>query len=202
MREILSDTTTVERNEKALWLAFKAGDRKAFAQMLDRYYPPLLRYGYKLHPDKEFVKDAVHDLFVDIWNKRDRLADVNSIIGYLFQSLRNNMFKESKKSGWMISSETISEQELYDPGLHIEASMIESENEYLNHRKLQVCIERLTKRQQEIIYLRFTQELTFEQIAETMNINYRSAVNLVHEALKAIRKSWIVLLIWAFSTFA
>ena len=202
MREILPDTATSDLNESALWQAFKAGDRKAFARMLDSYYPSLLMYGYKLFPEKEFVKDAVHDLFLEIWNKRGKLADVQSIKAYLFQSLRNNILRESKKSEWLISSDTIAEQDVFDPGFHIEASIIANERDYLNQKKLELSISRLTKRQQEIIYLRFTQELTFEQIAETMNINYRSAVNLVHEAIKSIRRGWITLLIWAFSVFA
>jgi DNA-directed RNA polymerase specialized sigma24 family protein len=42
----------------------------------------------------------------------------------------------------------------------------------------------------EALYLRYTQELSVDQIADTLNINYQSANNLLHRALLSLRKDW------------
>ncbi|MGV3602949.1 MAG: RNA polymerase sigma factor [Dyadobacter fermentans] len=195
------DTVASDAREADQWLAFKAGDRQAFAEILDRYYPALLRYGYRLYPDKEFVKDCTHDMFVDLWNSRSRLSDVLSVKAYLFGALRRNILRESSRSKWR-HIEPISDQYCFDDGFHIEASLIAGETEQFNTKKLQFHLDQLSKRQREALFLKYSQELSYDQIAATMGINYRSAVNLVHEALKAIRKSWLTALIWAFSNFA
>ncbi|WP_026632552.1 RNA polymerase sigma factor [Dyadobacter alkalitolerans] len=202
MKEVVADTALTNTREIEQWLAFKAGDMDAFARLLDQYYPLLLRYGYKLYPDKEFVKDCVHDLFIGLWNSRDRLADVGSVKGYLFASLRKNIIREKSRSKWLTGVETLDDDVRADDGFHIEAMMIAREHEQHNVKKLQFHLDQLTNRQREALYLKYTQELSYEQVAATMGINYRSAVNLVHEAVKSVRKSWTIAFIWAISIFA
>ncbi|WP_286860436.1 RNA polymerase sigma factor, partial [Proteiniphilum sp. UBA5510] len=45
----------------------------------------------------------------------------------------------------------------------------------------------LTPRQREIIYLRYMQELDYEEIAILMEINYNSARRLVHRSIEHLR---------------
>jgi RNA polymerase sigma factor (sigma-70 family) len=56
---------------------------------------------------------------------------------------------------------------------------------HLNH-----FINDLPSRQKEALYLRYTQELTVDQIADTLDMNYQSANNLLHRALLSLRKNW------------
>nr|WP_298935608.1 sigma-70 family RNA polymerase sigma factor [uncultured Dyadobacter sp.] len=202
MKEVVADTTLNSTREIEQWQAFKAGDMNSFSRLLDLYYPLLLRYGYKLYPDKEFVKDCVHDLFVGLWNSRGRLADVCSVKAYLFASLRKNIIREKSRSKWLTAVETMDDNVHAENGFHIEAMMIAQEHEQHNVKKLQFHLNQLTNRQREALYLKYTHELSYEQLAATMGINYRSAVNLVHEAVKSLRKSWSMAIIWAISIFA
>jgi RNA polymerase sigma-70 factor (ECF subfamily) len=50
------------------------------------------------------------------------------------------------------------------------------------------AIDQLSNRQKEIIYLKFYQNLSYEEVSEIMNINYQVARNLLHQAIKAMRK--------------
>jgi RNA polymerase sigma factor (sigma-70 family) len=63
-------------------------------------------------------------------------------------------------------------------------------------------LDKLTKRQREAIFLRFTQDLPYEEIASIMAINYRSVINLIHEAIKSIRQNWFLLLLPSFLYFS
>jgi DNA-directed RNA polymerase specialized sigma24 family protein len=71
--------------------------------------------------------------------------------------------------------------------------MISNEVKHEDLMKLRANLEKLSKRQREAIYLRFHQEMEYEDIAGIMAINYHSAVNLVYEALKFLRKNWFLI---------
>jgi RNA polymerase sigma factor (sigma-70 family) len=47
----------------------------------------------------------------------------------------------------------------------------------------------LSKRQQEVIYLRFYVDADIDEIAEIMGLNRQSVYNLLHEGLKKLKKS-------------
>lgn len=195
MKEFLTTSPTTYSSEYQLWQAFKGGDRDAFGKILDQYYPLLLKYGIRFYSDKEFVKDSVHDLFIELWNRRANLGDVISVKSYLLQSLRRNILRESGRLKWFREADSISDEYSFDVEFNIETYLIAHESEKENVKKLQTHLAQLTKRQREAIFLRYTEDLPYEQIADIMAINYRSAINLVHEALKTIRKNWIMILL-------
>lgn len=192
---------TEEFDDSLLWQAFKRGERTAFESLLNHYYPILLNYGFRFYRDKEFVKDCVHDLMIEIWSRREHLGDVVSIKTYLLQALRKNIIRESSRLKWFRDAEKISDEHDFDVEFNVETYLIsrEIENEYL--QKLQSELSKLTKRQREAIYLKFTQNLSYEEIANIMAINYRSAINLIHEAIKAIRQNWFLILFLSFVFF-
>ena len=146
----------------------------------------LLNYGVRFYRDKEFVKDAVHDLFVEIWNRREYLGDIVSVKSYLLQSLRRNIIRESTRLKWFREADKINDD--FDAEFNIESYLINREIETESLKKLKIQLEKLTKRQREAIYLRFTENLSYEEIANAMAINYRSAVNLIHEAINPFVK--------------
>jgi RNA polymerase sigma factor (sigma-70 family) len=189
-------------DDALLWQAFKRGERSAFETLLQQYYPMLLNYGVRFYRDKEFVKDSVHDLLVEIWNRREHLSDVVSVKSYLLQALRKNIIRESGRLKWFREADEISEKLNFDVEFNIETHFISREIETETLQKLQMELDKLTKRQREAIFLRFTQDLPYEEIASIMAINYRSVINLIHEAIKSIRQNWFLLLLPSFLYFS
>jgi RNA polymerase sigma factor (sigma-70 family) len=80
--------------------------------------------------------------------------------------------------------------------------MIEDEYEVYQLKQLEKGLGELPQRQQELIYLRFYQNLSYDQIAENMQIGRQSLYNLLQKALTSLRKHWQVglnglfLLLW------
>ena len=184
--------------DSMLWQSLKRSERAAYEILLKKYYTIVLNYGVRFYRDKEFVKDCVQDLFIEIWNRREYLADVVSVKSYLLQSIRKNIIRESSRLKWFREADKISDDHDFDVEFDIETYLIsrEVENELL--QKLRFELDKLTKRQREAIFLRFNQDLSYEEIAIIMDINYRSVVNLIHEAIKAIRKNWFAALLSSF----
>ena len=178
--------------ESDLWKAFKMGDRQAFGSLLKLYYPLLLNYGVRFQKDREFVKDCLHDLILELWNRRENLDDVRLIKVYLLKSLRRKLLRESQRLKWFREANEVTDDYAFEVQFAIESYMISNEVKHEDLMKLRTNLDKLTKRQREAIYLRFDQEMEYEDIAGIMSINYHSAVNLVYEALKFLRKNWFL----------
>ncbi len=88
-----------------LWQSFREGDSYAFEQLLKQYYPLLLNYGNRLSKDREFVKDCLHDLFVELWNRKEKLDTIENLKPYLLLSFRRKLLRETKKDQMVQGSE-------------------------------------------------------------------------------------------------
>lgn len=174
------------------WKAFQAGDRSAFAFLLDQYYQDLLKYGRRLVQNEDLAKDCLHDLFVNLWSHRKQLDLPISIKAYLLSSYRRELLKTKRRNFWSISKADINEYSELDVQFNIESYLIENEIENETLLKLKQNLSNLSKRQREVLFLRFNEELEYESISKIMNINQHSAINLVYEALKILRKNWVL----------
>jgi RNA polymerase sigma-70 factor (ECF subfamily) len=163
-----------------LWTAFKQGDVQAFNEMYRRYAGTL--YNYHLAPDGAHVKDAMQDLFTDIWRTRSNLSDTSSIKYYLFRSLRRRLHKLADVKPLPATSPLETES--------IEERRIRTEEYLLLTQRLQSLLSQLPTRQQEVIRLRFYDNFSWEEIAGILQINEQSVRNLVQRAIAKMRESW------------
>ena len=186
--------------EQLLWQAFRSGDRGAFSDLMNEYYPLLLNYGIRLQRDREFVRDCLHDLFIDLWNQRQKLDEVEKLKPYLLISLRRRLFRETKRLRWFREAEEVKDDYAFEVQFAIESYLVNNEVQHEDLKRLKFNLEKLSKRQREAIYLRFFQEMEYDDIARVMSINYHSAVNLIYEALRVLRKNWFLSLITAISS--
>lgn len=182
---------TPEEYAVHIWLSFKQGDESAFTELMELYYSSLLNYGNRFQKDREFVKDCIQDLFLELWRTRDSLGDVITPKSYLLISLRRKLIREKNRMKWFMEAGPISEDYEFEVQFAIETYLIKNEIQHEDLKKLHISLDSLSKRQREAVYLRFYQELSYDEIARTMSINYHSAVNLVYEAIKFIRNNWM-----------
>lgn len=189
------------QNHITLWADFRKGDRQAFEALLSQYYAMLLAYGIRLMADKTIVEDCLQDFFVELWQKRDGLGDAKSIKAYLIASFRRRLFREKEKQNRMRITKDVSDDYDFDIEFDIETTLISKERDDENAKKLKYYINNLSKRQKEAIFLRFYQALEYPDIAQIMGINQHSAVNLIYDALKILRKSWDKMMILVFICF-
>jgi RNA polymerase sigma factor (sigma-70 family) len=189
-------------NQRMLWQDFKKGDRQAFDTLLQQYYPRLLNYGVRLVSDTLFVEDTLQDLFIDLWQKRVGLGDVQNINAYLVSSFRRRLFREKEKNNRLGIVSELSDNYDFHVQFDIETQLIGIEQESETNDTLKKHLDKLTKRQREAIYLRFYQGLDYVDIAQIMAINQHSAVNLVYDALRLLRQNWTTLLLIVLSNFS
>lgn len=184
----------IERDTE-LWQSFCEGDRKAFEELLRIYYRPLFEYGTKFLKDREQLKDCVHDLLVNLWERRMFLGPVSNLRVYLFIALRNLISQKRQKDLlWDELPEDFNDTQPGDSD-HVEQLIITEETESQKRAQLQKVLKQLPKRQQEVIHLKFYDNLTNEQIAQVLDISKPAATNLLSVALKSFRDKWGLLVV-------
>jgi RNA polymerase sigma factor (sigma-70 family) len=142
-------------SDTALWNAFRNGNQKAFEQLFDSHIKALYSYGVRFTSDKSVVQDAIHDLYVYLWDKRETLGEVASIKHYLFQCLRRRIIKmlsHTKKMHNMLAVHVSLHEEEIE--FSCEFLIIEQETDQQKKEKLKLALEQLTKRQKEAVISR------------------------------------------------
>lgn len=174
------------QTDTQLWDAFRTGDRLAFEAIYDRYVQVLYNYGCKLSSDGSLVQDLIQDLFIEIWNSRDRLGPTDSIKFYLFRSLRRKIARAAQKADQHDPLDAALPDHFglcTDP----EAELMDEQSAVQRKTQLERALGQLTRRQKEAIYLRFYQGLSYEEVAEVMALEMKSTYNLVSRTLEILR---------------
>ncbi|MFD1143583.1 RNA polymerase sigma factor [Larkinella insperata] len=177
--------------DKLLWATFRKGDRDAFEGLLRAYYKSLLDYGFHFIKDRDILKDLVHDLFLNLWERRTFLnPDVTHLKPYLFKSLKHQIVNYLQKNTNHASLPEIWQEKEPICDNYIESSLIEQETLLANESRLQLALSQLSKRQREILHLKYFESLSHEQIADVMAISPQAVRNLLSQSLKSIREHW------------
>ena len=167
------------------------GDMYALAKLMQRYYADLFHWGMRLHADREFIKDCLQELFVNLWKIQTTIGPVENVRAYLLVMLKTRILRDLSKNRDTYQA-AISDEYSFSVEFAADIRLIEEENEVYQIRKLEQVINHLPSRQKELIYLRFYQNLSLEQIAEVMHLGRQSVYNLLHKSLASLRKNWVV----------
>ncbi|HWL00440.1 MAG TPA: sigma-70 family RNA polymerase sigma factor [Parapedobacter sp.] len=168
------------------WAAFVAGDEGIFERVYESFFDSLYNYGRKYTDDEELIEDAIQDLFVRFWKNRANLTEPLSLRNYLFKAFRNHLTDRLRVSGKYVSEDGI-ERFHMEVEMSIEHKKIHAEGEAIRNRKLQQAMELLTARQREAIFLRFYEGLSYEEIAEALEINIKGTYKLMARSIDAMR---------------
>lgn len=167
-----------------LWRNFIDGKESAFACIYNIYAKQMYYYGLSLNINSDYLEDAIHDVFIKIYNNKKKLPLVNNIKLYLFISLKNELLSSVKKIEFVDLYPIINQIPIES---NIEDQIVDKEILRQREKFIEEINEMLSQRQKEAFYYRFNQHLPYKKIAEQMNINTQSAKNIVQTAVVKIR---------------
>jgi RNA polymerase sigma factor (sigma-70 family) len=170
--------------EKNIWINLKAGEVSSLKDLYDEYYQTLYNFGRRMTTDILLIEDAIQDTFLAIWKYKATTAVPANIKQYLIRVFRNQLLKLLKDR---MSGQTVDDSHSFQFEVAIDELIIEGESVAVLKNKLNKALAELTDRQREIIYYRFYENFSFEEIAVIMNMQTRATYKLTARALAALR---------------
>ena len=173
-------------HDQDLWDSFKSGEKHAYEMIYNLHSDSLYKYGMHLCQDSNLVEDVIHDLFIYIWDHRLDLSSVKSIRLYLKFCLRRNLFKVLKGNRFITDEELLKNS---DFKFSVEEVNHEKEEELRNEKEHSIvnALNLLSPRQKEIIYLRFYQSMSYDEIANHLSLEVGYTYNVASRAFAKIK---------------
>jgi RNA polymerase sigma factor (sigma-70 family) len=177
-----------------VWYDMVDGNKEAFLVIYEEYYRPLFFYGFSITADRELAKDCIQELFLEIWNKRHTLnKDVDNVQSYLITWLRRKISRTQTK----LSKDKITERswEVNDTReFCYEELLVAFQQTEENKDLLNRALNTLTKKQLEMIRLKFFENLSYADISEKTHLTTRTVYNLIYEAISRLREAMTILI--------
>jgi len=183
----MSQNDCHKNNDGILWSRFREGNVQAFDAIMKTYYQLLYNYGSRFTRDSELLKDNIQELFLALWKNRQTIKDTASVKHYLLKSLRRKLARAISKTKLTTHFNELNFEAGFNMVLPVENNIILQEKLTEISFKIRGVLEKLSRRQQEIIYLRFYMDADIDEISEIMDLSRQSVYNLLYEAFKRFK---------------
>ncbi|MDI9355449.1 MAG: RNA polymerase sigma-70 factor [Chitinophagaceae bacterium] len=158
---------------------------KEFSDIFQEYYPALCRYALKIVRKEELAEDVVQEVFVNLWEKRNKIDIAISIKSYLYTSVRNRSINQLKL---LFQREQKKEKIYENMNISEDISDILKQNELQNtYEIVQEAIETLPPKCKIIFLLSREEYMTYALVAKELNISIKTVENQIIIAFKKIR---------------
>ncbi|MEA5046269.1 MAG: sigma-70 family RNA polymerase sigma factor [Petrimonas sp.] len=169
------------------WQNFLEDDNDAFSFIYKQYVNELYVYGLSLGFSSDICMDAIQDVFYKLYITKDKLKNILHPKTYLFRAFKNRVFDIQKHN------RKTDVQEITDNVFSIQVTVLDSivdeEERILLKNRIENLMLSLSDRQREAIYLRYMQDLDYEDIAQVLGLQVDSVRKLVYRGLESIRKN-------------
>lgn len=172
-------------NESELLRRINAGDASAFEQLYNFYRHSVYQLIIKFIKLPAMAEDLTQEVFIKIWESRNRLTEVNSFKDYLFITARNHTLNRLKQ----IARQDIAMGEIvrYYPSRQEDAGDKLLQQEYWEH--IQRVLNGLPERTREIFQLCRIQEKSYDEVAELLGITRDAVKKHMVRSNKAFKDS-------------
>lgn len=179
------NSSNSKKDPKRLMQEAKNGDADAFGCLYEIYFKPVFRYIYFRVKDRETANDLTQTVFLKVFKTIEAYQNKNkSPLAYFFTVARNTIIDYWKKK----KEVSPAEPEKFFTEIPDTADSPQTLAEKADTIEMvQQAIRSLTSDQQEVIVLKFINDLPNEEIAKILGKNEEAIRQLQCRALKALR---------------
>ncbi len=161
---------------------FSAGDEKAIELLFNKYYKYLCACVYKLIKDSTLAEDIVQEVFMELWKKREGLNINISIKAYLRRASINKTLNHIRAKKMNFEDES----ELLIVPSRESSTQQEIEGGELKDQ-ITKAIDKLPKKCRIIFSMSRYEEMTYKEIAASLDISVKTVENQISKALKLLK---------------
>ncbi len=154
-------------------------------ELLQRFEIPLLQYATRILGDRERARDVVQETFVELQRAPREQTD-QAPAKWLFTVCRNRALNVCRKEKRMtyLDEELLEKREGLEPAPFAQLEQKEATGFLLR------IVATLPPRQQEVIQLKFQNDLSYQEISEITKLSVNHVGVLLHTALKTLRRRY------------
>jgi len=176
--------TDNQHDDRELVIQLQAGNMLAFDAIYKKYNQKLFRFAYYVLKSREDAENIVQEVFVKIWENRDKIRSHSSFSSYIFAvthhatiDLIRDKLKDNKFRDHLLFL-----QEPFENPVQADMELDEARNQ------AQEALAKLTERQRQIYLMHREEELTYNEIADKLSISVNTVENHMAAALKKLRE--------------
>lgn len=174
----------INREELFIFQRMVDGDKRAFRFFFDKYYTDLCNFIHLYTNDSEIAQELVQDIYVYLWENREKITIRSSVKSYLYSASKNKSLNYIRNEKIKLRLFKNYKEQQTDSG--------QPDESYLDTSQLQEILKKsiasLPERCREIYVLSREEELTHKEIAERLNLSPKSVENQIGIALKKMRE--------------
>ncbi len=190
-------TTLQERTDEALLDAYVHGDRAAFTELIGRYRHQLLHFLIRFLGSRAAAEDVFQETFVQVHLSAETFDVTRRFKPWLFTIAANKARDYHRKHGREPTVSLSASMNRDDEGRPyvdlLEADLPEPSAPILDaerSRLVKQVVDSMPAHLREILLLSYFQRLSYNQIADTLEIPLGTVKSRLHTAVAAFAKAW------------
>jgi RNA polymerase sigma-70 factor (family 1) len=171
-------------HEESVLLKLQQGDSEAFLALYNHYHSALYHYVLRFVKSPAIAEDILQDVFLKIWEIKNRINPQLSFKAYLYRICRNSVFKLLKK---MAVDENLRVEVMHQ----LTQSVADADLKLLWQQYesiLQTAVNNLSPQRQKVFRLCREEGKTYDQVANELGISRNTVKEHMVLAMKLIRE--------------
>lgn len=175
----------------ALMVRVGAGDHEAFRKLVERHQNAVIGTVAKMLGNASEAEDIAQQVFLRIWRNAKRYRPDAKFTTYLYTITRNLVFNETRRKSR--KKEVSSDEREENSNQLIEASPDRQPDAELLQAELQTAVDAaiasLPEAQRMAVVLRRYEQLSYEEIADVLNLSVSAVKSLLFRARTSLREA-------------
>lgn len=172
---------------------YLSGDENALVFLVERYIKQVYNFAYSFVQNRGDSEDITQDTFVSMWKNLRKFDKSKRFKTWLFEITKNKSLNVIKKKKPMLFSEFESE----DNDENVIADSITDETNLLDelfdqkneYEKILKAIEKLDVKYRTVLFLRYTSDMTFNEISDTLGESLNTVKSRHQRAIQMLKKN-------------
>lgn len=166
-----------EKGKKDLLIVNRAkdGDQAAFAELMNRYREPVYYMLLKMIKNTDDAEDLTIEAFGKAFNRIDQYTPSYAFSTWLFKIASNNCIDHIRKKRISLTSmdHAFTNENGESVGMQIDGGFLDPEETFIKQQKVKAMrdiVDKLKPRYKELIIKRYFEELSYDEIAEELDL--------------------------------
>jgi RNA polymerase sigma-70 factor (ECF subfamily) len=193
-----SQETTLTRTDEQLLVAHIAGDRDAFAQLVNRYQRELYHFLLRFLGDSAAADDVFQEAFIQVHQSASTFESDRRFRPWLFtiaaNKARDFLRSRARRQAAPLQASMDSGNEEGAQFIDLLESLEAGPTAVAEKAELQVrvqeAVQRLPEHLREVILLAYFQQFPYKDIAEVLDVPLGTVKSRLHAAVEAFARIW------------